>query len=74
VGSRLYGKNILVESVIPFLEKTENKGIQKTLIYKEYSLHVHLGGDNEFLHKVYGLQSYSATNFCIHCEASLEHL
>jgi hypothetical protein len=48
--------NILVESEIPFLEKKENKGIQKTLIYKEYSLHVLLGGDNEFLHTVCGLQ------------------
>jgi hypothetical protein len=26
--------NILVDSVIPFLEKIENKGIQKTRIYK----------------------------------------
>jgi hypothetical protein len=38
--------NILVESVIPFLEKIENKKIQKTLIYKEYILHDLLGGDN----------------------------
>jgi hypothetical protein len=48
--------NILVESVIPFSEKIEDKRIQKTLIYKEYSLHVLLGGDNEFLHKACGLQ------------------
>jgi hypothetical protein len=67
-------ENILVESVIPFLEKIENTGIQKTLIYKEYSLHVLLGGYNEFLHTVCGLQSCSATNFFIHCEASLERL
>jgi hypothetical protein len=66
--------NILVESVIPFLEKIEKKGIQKTLIYKDYSLHVLLGDDNNFLHTVCGLQSCSATNFCIHCEASLERL
>jgi hypothetical protein len=32
--------NILVESIIFFVEKIENKGINKTLIYKEYSLHV----------------------------------
>jgi hypothetical protein len=64
--------NIRVESVIPFLEKVENKGIQKTIIYEEYSLHVLLGGDNKFLHTVCGLQSCSTTNFCIHCEASLE--
>jgi hypothetical protein len=44
--------NILVESVIPFLGKIENKGINKNLIYKEYILHVLLGGDNEFLHTV----------------------
>jgi hypothetical protein len=49
--------NIRVESVIPFLEKVENKGINKTIIYKEYTLHVLLGGDNEFLHTVCGLQS-----------------
>jgi hypothetical protein len=66
--------NILVESVIPFLEKIDNKVIKKTLIYKEYNLHVLLGGDNEFLHTVCGLQSSSATNFCIHCEANLERL
>jgi hypothetical protein len=64
--------NTLVESMIPFLEKIENKGINKTIIYKEYSLHVLLGGDNEFIHTVCGLQSCSTTNFCIHCEASLE--
>jgi hypothetical protein len=70
-------ENILVESVVPFLgniENKENKGIQKTLIYKEYSLHVLLGRDNEFIHTVCGLQSCSATNFCTHCEASLERL
>jgi hypothetical protein len=66
--------NILVESVIPFLVKLENKGIKKTLIYKECTLHVLLGGNNEFLHTVCGLQSCSATNFCIHCEANLERL
>jgi hypothetical protein len=66
--------NILVESVIPFLEKIENKKIQKTLIYKEYTMHVRLGGDNEFLHTMCGLQSCSSTNLCIHCEASLERL
>jgi hypothetical protein len=66
--------NILVESVIPFLEKIENKGIKKTIIYKEYTLHVLLGGDNEFIHTACGLQSCSATNFCIHCEANLERL
>jgi hypothetical protein len=38
--------NILVESVIIFLEKIENKEIQKTLIYKEYYLHVLLSRDN----------------------------
>jgi hypothetical protein len=37
-------------------------------------MHALLGGDNEFLHTVCGLQSCSATNFCIHCEASLERL
>jgi hypothetical protein len=48
--------NILVDSVIPFWEKIENKGIKETLIYKEYTLHVLLGGDNGFLHTVCGLQ------------------
>jgi hypothetical protein len=48
--------NMLVESVIPFFEKIEKKGINKTLIYKEYTLHVLLGGDNKFLHTVCGLQ------------------
>jgi hypothetical protein len=37
-------------------------------------MHVLLGGDNEFLHTVCGIQSCSATNICIHCEASLERL
>jgi hypothetical protein len=60
--------NILVKSVIPFLEKIENKGIQKTLICKEYSLHVLLVDDNEFIYTV------CATNFCIHCEDNLDHL
>jgi hypothetical protein len=46
-------ENILVESVIHFSEEIENKGIKKTLIYKEYTLHVLLGGDNKFLHTVY---------------------
>jgi hypothetical protein len=64
--------NILVESVILFFEKIENKKIQKTLIYKEYTMHVLLRGDNEFLHTICGLQSFSAKNLCIHCEASLE--
>jgi hypothetical protein len=67
-------ENIRVKSVIPFLEKIENKGIQKTIIYKEYSLHVLLGGNNEFLHKLCGLQSFSVTNLCIHCDASRERL
>jgi hypothetical protein len=66
--------NILVESVTPFWGGNENKRIQKTLMYKEYSLHVLLGGDNTFLHTVCGLQPCSVTNFCIHCEASLERL
>jgi hypothetical protein len=66
--------NILVEYVIPFWEKIENKVIKKTLIYKEHNLYVLLRGDNEFLHTVCGLQSCSATNFCIHCEANLERL
>jgi hypothetical protein len=66
--------NILVESVIPFLEKIENKKIEKTIIYKEYTMHVLLGGDNEFLHTVCGLKLCSAINFCIHCEASQERL
>jgi hypothetical protein len=43
--------NICVESMIPFLENIENKGINKTLIYKEQSLHVLLRGDNEFFTK-----------------------
>jgi hypothetical protein len=72
-GITLMG-NIRVESVIPFLEKIENKAINKTIIYKDYSLHVLLGGDNKFLHTVCGLQSCSATNFCINCEANLECL
>jgi hypothetical protein len=55
--------NILVEAVIPFLEKIENKGIKKTIIYKEYTLHVLLGGDNKCLLTVCGLQSCSATKF-----------
>jgi hypothetical protein len=63
--------NILVESVITFSEKIENKGIQKTMIYKEYYLHVLLVSDNEFIHTVCGLQSCSAKNLCIHCEANL---
>jgi hypothetical protein len=58
-GSDVWGlalmDNIFVESVISFLEKIENKGINKTLIYKEYTLHVLLGGDNEFLHTLRGL-------------------
>jgi hypothetical protein len=66
--------NILVESVIPFFEKIENKGINKTLIYKEDTLHAILGGENKFLPTVCGLQSCSATNFCIHYEANLERL
>jgi hypothetical protein len=66
--------NILIESVIPFSEKIENKEIKKTLIYKEYTLHVLLGGDNTFIHTVCGLQSCSDTNFCTHCEANLERL
>jgi hypothetical protein len=66
--------NVPVESVIPFFGGKKNKNVQKPLIYKEYTMHVLLGGDNEFLHTVCGLQSCSATNFCIHCEASLERL
>jgi hypothetical protein len=67
-------ENIRVVSVIHFLEKIENKRIKKTIIYKEYTLHVLLGGDNKFLHTVCGLLSCSAKNFCIHCEANLECL
>jgi hypothetical protein len=66
--------NILVESIIHFLEKIENKGIKKTIIYKKYTLHVLLGGDNAFLHIVCCLHSCSATYFCIHCEVNLERL
>jgi hypothetical protein len=50
-------KNLLVESVVPFKKKIENKGIKKTIIYKEYTLHVLLGGDNTFLHKLCSIQS-----------------
>jgi hypothetical protein len=52
--------NILVESFIPFsgkIEKIENKEIKKTLTYTEYTFHVLLGGDNEFLHTVCDIQS-----------------
>jgi hypothetical protein len=63
--------NILVESVIIFLGKIENKGIKKTLIYKEYTLHGLLLGGKKIIHTVCGLQSCSTTNFCIHCEANL---
>jgi hypothetical protein len=48
--------NILVESVIHFWGEIENKGIKKILIYEEYSLHVLLGSENNFLHTVCGLQ------------------
>jgi hypothetical protein len=52
--------NIFVESVIHFFGKN-----------REHTLHVILGGDNEFLQTVCGLQSCSATN---HCEANLKRL
>jgi hypothetical protein len=73
VGSRSYGQ-YTCRVRDSFFGKKENKGIKKTLIYKEYSLHVLLGGDNDFFHTMCGLQSCSATSFCIHCEASLERL
>jgi hypothetical protein len=56
---------ILFESVIPFLEKIKNTVINKTLSYKDYTLHVLLGGDTTFLHTVCCLQSCPPTNFCI---------
>jgi hypothetical protein len=49
-------ENIPAESVICFWENIENKGIKKTIIFKEYTLNVILGGEDEFLHTVCGLQ------------------
>jgi hypothetical protein len=67
-------EDIIVTSVIPFSQPVEKNNMKDTFVYKKFSLHVLLAGDNELLHTVCGLQSCLATNFCIHCESNLDHL